>query len=75
MRLTVSQLRSWTPSALEAAAADFRRAHERVADAGRDLDCAVRMINSGWEGDASTAAGASIRTRFMAQARPCLAHQ
>ncbi len=66
MSLTIRQLRSWTPAALDSAAADIHRTHQQVGDARVDLDRAVRMLDRGWEGDASTAAAASIRAQAQA---------
>lgn len=63
MSVTVFQLHNWSPASLEAAAAGFETARNRLADTSADLQVTVRMLNDGWAGAASEAASASIRAQ------------
>ncbi len=60
--ITVTQLRSWNPGALERAAQELHASQGALTEIGADAGDAVGMISRGWTGTTSERASAAIRS-------------
>lgn len=63
MSVRASVLLGWNPSALDEAADDVESTRRRVESAVGDLERVIAQLGDAWEGDAATAAAATLRRR------------